>query len=334
MKKFIVVTSINAPTACMQAFAEGAQKHRFEIIVAGDKKSPQSYELPGSIFLDVEHQIGIFPALAKKLPFNSYARKNIGYLKAIQAGAELIIDTDDDNAPYETFWKNRDRTVEGRHIEHQGWVNAYAYFSNSQIWPRGLPLDEVRTPSSRPDPTGIAKFVSPVQQGLANDNPDVDAVYRLLAPLPVQFEPGADVILSQGAWCPFNSQNTFWWPEAFPLLYLPSYCSFRMTDIWRSFIAQRIMWANDWLLSFHEATVYQDRNEHDLMRDFADEVPGYLHNRKICETLAALDLPAGAAHIPANLRKCYDALVQIKVVGADELHLIDLWNAAMEQMSK
>jgi hypothetical protein len=27
-----------------------------------------------------------------------------------------------------------------------------------------------------------------------------------------------------------------------PLLYLPSHCCFRMTDIWRSFIAQRCLW--------------------------------------------------------------------------------------------
>jgi len=31
--------------------------------------------------------------------------------------------------------------------------------------------------------------------------------------------------------------------------------------------------------------VTQERNAHDLLRDFADEIPGYLHNRAICEAL-------------------------------------------------
>ncbi|ETN70754.1 hypothetical protein NECAME_14556 [Necator americanus] len=34
------------------------------------------------------------------LPYNSYARKNIGYLYAISNGAEWIYDTDDDNKPF------------------------------------------------------------------------------------------------------------------------------------------------------------------------------------------------------------------------------------------
>ena len=46
-----------------------------------------------------------------------------------------------------------------------------------------------------------------------------------------------------------------------------------MTDIWRSFVAQRIAWANGWAILFHEPTVWQDRNEHNLMRDFRDESP-------------------------------------------------------------
>ena len=47
-----------------------------------------------------------------------------------------------------------------------------------------------------------------------------------------------------------------------------------MTDIWRSFVAQRIAWTNNWSVLFDEPTVWQERNEHDLMRDFRDEVPG------------------------------------------------------------
>jgi hypothetical protein len=75
---------------------------------------------------------------------------------------------------------------------------------------------------------------------LADENPDVDAIYRLTLPLPIIFNKANNVALGNNSFCPFYSQNRTWFKEAFPLLYLSSHCSFRMTDIWRSFVAQRI----------------------------------------------------------------------------------------------
>src|SRR6185312_15804066 len=127
------------------------------------------------------------------------------------------------------------------------------------------------------------------------------------------------VALGAGAWCPFNSQNTTWWSTAFALLYLPATCSFRMSDIWRSFVAQRIMAANDWHLLFHEPTMRQDRNEHDLMRDFADEIPGYLNNDRIRRVLEQTSVTGGETNLALDLRRCYEALVGIGVIDAREL---------------
>jgi hypothetical protein len=149
----------------------------------------------------------------------------------------------------------------------------------------------------------------------------VDAIYRLAFPLPQNFRSDRRVALGSGSWCPFNSQNTAWWPETYPLLYLPAHCSFRMTDIWRSFVAQRIAWANGWSILFHEPTVWQDRNDHSLMRDFADEVPGYLHNRAMGAALAELNIQPGTEHLGDNLRMCYETLVKRGWVGADEMAL-------------
>ena len=98
-----------------------------------------------------------------------------------------------------------------------------------------------------------------------------------------------------------------------------------MTDIWRSFVAQRIAYENDWAVLFHEPTVWQSRNEHDLQKDFEDEVPGYLNNDRIKRALEALPLQPGIDKIPSNLRACYEALVDLQVVGAAELSLLDAW---------
>lgn len=329
-KTSIVITSINQPTACLKAFAEGAIPRQTSMIVVGDRKSPTDFHLDGCTFLPLSEQAAAFPHFAELLPLNSYARKNIGYLWALRGGAEHIVDTDDDNAPYPSFWTPRPKTVSGRLVTRDGWVNAYAYFSDALIWPRGLPLDQIRAQDAAPPAGATAERICPVQQGLADDNPDVDAVYRLILPLPVKFKDGKDVILAPGTWCPFNSQNTHWSPEAFPLLYLPSYCSFRMTDIWRSFVTQRVLWANDWCVSFHAATVYQDRNEHNLMRDFEDEITGYVNNSRIASTLADLEIRRGVEYHGDNLRKCYEALIRLGVIGSQEMPLLDAWVEAVQ----
>jgi STELLO glycosyltransferases len=329
----LVVTSINPPNAILRALADGARRADVDFIVAGDTKSPPDFALDGCRFLDIEAQQRTGFAFAAACPTRHYARKNVGYLAAVLAGARRILETDDDNWPRETFFQDRQRHVEARGLAGQGWANIYRYFSEATIWPRGLPLDAIHDPLPPFDTLDIQTRDCPIQQGLADENPDVDAVYRLALPLPQSFRHDRQVAIGRGAWCPFNSQNTTWWSDAFPLLYLPAFCSFRMTDIWRSFVAQRIGVENGWWVLFHEPSVWQERNEHNLMKDFADEVPGYLHNRAIGEALDALPLQPGAAHLGDNMRRCYEALVRLTVVGEEELALLDAWLADIRTLT-
>jgi hypothetical protein len=321
----LVVTSISAPNRVLRALAEGSQARGRQFVVVGDVPSPADFHLEGCDFygLDAQHETGF--RVARLCPTRHYARKNLGYLVAIREGANVIAETDDDNIPREDFWDERQRKVSVPALEGAGWVNVYRYFSEANIWPRGLPLERVREGVPEFESLKLRDADCPVQQGLADENPDVDAVYRLVEELPQSFRRDRRVALGDGSWCPFNSQNTTWWADAFPLLYLPAYCSFRMTDIWRSFVAQRIAWEQGWGVLFHEPTVWQERNEHNLMRDFRDEVPGYLHNAAICEALAALKLAPGVERLGENLQICYEKLVEMSLVGREELPLLAAW---------
>ena len=107
-----------------------------------------------------------------------------------------------------------------------------------------------------------------------------------------------------------------------------------MTDIWRSFVAQRIAWANGWSILFHEATAWQERNPHDLMRDFGDELPGYLHNTHIVRELAALTIQPGLENIPAGLRLCYGQLCDMKLIDSKELPLLEAWLADIRREAR
>ena len=323
---FSVITTIQTPTPSVLTLVDRLGQIGSPLIAIGDKKGPASFEVPHARFFSIQDQSKLALTLASSLPVGHYARKNLGYLIAIGEGADCIYETDDDNAP-NSAWRPRTLQAVVRKVAARKWVNVYRMFSSENIWPRGFPLELITDPATyhMNGTQGMENVECPVQQGLANLAPDVDAVWRLALDREFSFNDGPSIWLPEGSWCPFNSQTTWWWPVAYPLLYLPSYCSFRMTDIWRSFVAQRCLWAMGYGLVFHAPEVDQQRNLHNLLRDFEDEVSGYLQNQKIVNALEATSLQPGAEHVAGNLRVCYEALVTLGVIPVKELALVDNW---------
>lgn len=321
---FLIITSIAGQDhPVLKQFAKESSENGVPFIVMGDTKSPEEFNLEGCDFYSIDHQQTLNFELAKVLPVKHYARKNLGYLVAISKGAEIIVETDDDNLPLNGFWEPRSKNIKAHVLHDKGWVNVYRYFTEANIWPRGFALEHIQ--DNLPTLEQQMIIECPIQQGLADENPDVDAIYRLILPLPITFNKVENIALGNNSCCPFNSQNTTWFKEAFQLLYLPSFCSFRMTDIWRSFVAQRIAWTCGWPILFHQSTVWQERNEHNLMNDFKDEISGYLNNELIYESLNKLNLMQGAENISANMIACYQKLIDLNLVGADEMILLKAW---------
>jgi hypothetical protein len=327
----IVVTSIQAPTACMRRLAEEARRHAFSWVVIGDRKGPARFDLEPAELVPISTQRDLPFRLAGSLPERHYARKNLGYLLAMARGCARLYETDDDNAPT-SRWTPRPREVEARRLlphepSARGWANVYSLFTTEKIWPRGLPLDRVRDRLADRFAPGAetVRVEAPIQQGLADGAPDVDAIWRLVLDRDFTFEDRPGVMLPAGVWCPFNSQNTWWWSDVYPLLYLPSHCSFRMTDIWRSFVAQRCLWELGHELEFHAADVHQLRNEHSLLRDFEDECVGYLRNDEIRALLERLPLRAGPQELMNNLHRCWDAMAVAGLVKPAEMPLVEAW---------
>lgn len=321
-----VITTINPPTQAVKILAS---KNDVRLIVVGDRKTPVDWEFYGVRFIPFSEQEQLSFSLSKLLPIDHYARKNIGYLQALAEGATVIYDTDDDNAPNDA-WGVRQETCRVKIADQTGWCNTYRFFHESEIWPRGFDLKSLGLPYSLSDREESVRC--PIQQGLADGEADTDAIWRLAAipatlrGQPIRFTRTQSVALNSGVVCPFNSQSTWWWAVAHPLLYLPSYSTFRMTDIWRSFVAQRCLWEVGSRVAFHSpAEVYQLRNPHDLLVDFEDEVPGYLNNGRIVESLNRLNLRSGELAVLDNLGSCYEALVTLGVLPVDELRLVSAW---------
>lgn len=316
MNNYCVLTTINKPTKAVEKLYELFGKR---LIVVGDKKTPEDWN-----YKDAKYIAPLINPV--HCPYNHYARKNLGYLLAMNEtpAPDLIYDTDDDNIPNEN-WKVRRGHVYANESINTGWFNVYSEFSSEVIWPRGFSLKHIYRETKSAD-WNYKALVSSIQQGLSDNDPDVDAIWRLAFKKPHFFRNEKSVYLKPNTWCPFNSQSTWWFSKAYPLMYLPVYASFRMTDIWRSFVAQRCLWELGEGVTFHSPSeVFQERNEHDLMKDFADEVPGYLKNDRIVEILSGLELKKGEENVCANLKTCYVRLVVNGILPTNELDSVRAW---------
>ena len=324
-KKALVITTIaSSKNFILKKYAKDAIKKNINFIIIGDKKSPSKFSLKGANYFSLQKQRSLNFNLSKLLPVNSYSRKNLGYLIAMKNNPELIIETDDDNIPLKNFFLKKTAIKQKAYfVKKAGWINVYKFFTKVHVWPRGFALEKINAPLFKN--LKLSKVVCPIQQGLADENPDVDAIYRLTSLLPIKFNFFKNVALGKGSICPFNSQNTTWLNQAYPLMYLPSYCSFRMTDIWRSFVAQRIVWTCGWSILFHHSTVIQKRNVHNLMHNFADEIPGYIHNYKIMNNLINLKLKSGMENIKYNMILCYRKLIRMNIIDKKEMKLLNAW---------
>jgi hypothetical protein len=325
----IVITSISSPTSAVNAFAK---IQGVKLIVVGDKKSPPIYECQNTTFLSVEAQKSLSYEFVNLLPYNHYCRKMIGYLYAIDNGATLIYETDDDNAPYPDWFIE---PFEGDWLttpSDRGFINIYRSFTSQHIWPRGFSLMRILDDTStlRKEELKLQTHRVGIWQGLADGDPDVDAIYRLTNNVPCIFDKEDSIVLAEGTVCPFNSQNTVFKKEAFPLLYLPAFVTFRFTDILRGLVAQPVLWAMGYRLGFMRATVYQERNPHHYLKDFESEIPCYLQSENIIEWITTV--VTSDASIEDNLHRAYVKLLQQKIIVEDEMNLLEAWLKSLQNV--
>ena len=323
MPTFIVITSIFPPTEAVRLFAARSGCH---LVVIGDKKTPADWACPHVTFLSVDDQRRLFPELADVIPYNHYSRKMLGYLYAMRRGADVIIDTDDDNLPKADWGFPCFSGAFACMKENRGFVNVYSHYTDQHIWPRGFPLDRILAPDARIMPADVeAKSVKVgIWQGLADGDPDVDAIYRLTSNAPCIFRDGPPLVLGQGTLCPFNSQNTAFRKELFPLLYLPTTVSFRFTDILRGLVAQPLLWQAGYRLGYTAATVVQERNPHDYLKDFESEIPCYLEADRVIELARKATKPD--VSLAENLLAAYTVLGRERMIRDQELATLAAWS--------
>ena len=284
IKKCIIITTINKPT---ETILKHIKNTNYDLIIVGDKKTPNDYKNLNCIFLDIETQKKLFPDLCDLIPYNHYCRKNIGYLYAIKKEYKIIYETDDDNVPYDNFDNilNFDNNLKIITENNSKWINIFKYFTNnSYIWPRGLPLSKIK---NEPNFTISNTNKKPsIINGLVENDPDVDSCFRIICnhQNSIKWEKNKSILIDNKNLCVFNTQNTFWLnPDLFISMLIPCSVSFRYCDILRGIITNIILKHTNNSMLYTSPNVIQNRNEHNLIEDFKSEYEMYINNEKILD---------------------------------------------------
>lgn len=253
----------------------------WQVLAIGNSKTPSDWSLKGAIFLSLEQQAQLGFRVVDFLPYDSYVRKTVGYLFAIQHGAKKIFDADDRGDVIDNdIGKHFDVELVGEgarqevilQYSHENpnrtVVNPYVHFGQRSVWPRGMPLENVGEIGHEEYYTEVFGGKQFIQQGISNGLPDVDSVFYFtrksgLEAFDIRFDERAQkVALPQGMMVPVNSFNTLYHSSAFWALMLPVSVSTMASDVLRGYWGQRLLWEIGGFVVVYPPTVHRyDRIE-------------------------------------------------------------------------
>lgn len=328
----LIITSINPPRKEVYEFAKLKD---WSVICVGDKKTPADWHVENVTYVSPKMQDKLFPTISKVHPWNRYTRKNLGYLFAIKSGASVICETDDDVFLYKNFPQKLVEYKTVPVLSGKKFINIFNFYQKKKLngkycWPRGFPLNFIKDQSNIK--YKINRVYAPMQVSVIDKDSDFDVIYRFLYDDWVDFKKKGQYALASGSYCPVNTQDTFTFPKAYPLLYLPAYANFHCDDIISRYIAQRILWEIDANMLFTYPTSYtSDRNPHDYTKDFIIEIPLFTQVNKLIEILDSLSL---SKDITKSLLKVYKVVIKEGILPKEEWKVVNAWVKEIERLTK
>ena len=277
MKKIIVTTTINNPTEAIEKYDN---LEDWELIAIGDKKTPNNYKLKKGHYITPAEQEKFDKKLSDAIGWNCIQRRNFGFIFAKQMGADIVATIDDDNIPYDGWGKNLmiGKSVEVNYFDCPDDVfDPIGATNYEHLWHRGFPLTLI---PNRNYKNKRKKIVTPeVQADFWDGDPDIDAFCRLEHSPECKFDESFFPISSNKI-SPFNSQNTFLKSDLLKDYFMFPHIG-RMDDIWGAYYLGSL----GYTIIYGKPTVYQDRNNHDLINDLKQEYLGYENNINLVNDL-------------------------------------------------
>jgi len=359
--KWGVVTTIFEPTDAVRAVAS---LDGWCLVVVADNKTPADYMsddgLKGRdnvIFLSASTQRDIieiasaggagghdFSMFAGAVPWNHFARKNIGYLYAIYNEAEVIFDFDDDNVLLAGSGGTKYLSPLPEEIESYFDLqspplafNPYPLMQPSEdgTWPRGFPLEKLKeeTPQLKEVTSQLKAEQVAVIQSLANNDPDVDAIYRLTRSIPFSFkrsdEGGNTFLVPPGTYTPYNAQATVHHAKSLFATLLPASVLGRVSDIWRGYFAERLFQDAGLSVAFVPTRVVQFRNAHNYLGDMDAESDLYFKTGKVLEFLDAWRDKRDSPTLAGRMEMLWVELYERDYIEIEDVVVLQLWLRAL-----
>ncbi len=229
------------------------------------------------------------------VPWNTDNRRNIGFLRAWESGAEVLISIDDDNYCREDSDFVGEHHRVGQPIASDGtlyaggagWFNICSLLETQlkdSIYARGYPY-AARAPEQQaklqPLPARASAPLLALNAGLWLDDPDVDAITRLAQRPRVSAAKDPGVILGDATWSPINTQNTALMREAIPAYYyvrmgypLEGMKIDRFGDILSGYFVQKCAKHLGHVLRLGGPVADHKRTPHNLFKDLYHELAG------------------------------------------------------------
>lgn len=323
----IVVTTIFEP-AWLEGYLENlaAHGHKDEatIRIICDRKTPESVyaaaaNASGQGFnIDcptLEEQTAWLDKIGLDetfIPWNTDNRRNIGFLRAFESGADVLISIDDDNYCRDdsdfvgSHWivGQPAGSREGQRLASGGgWYNICQDLDaqlQDPYFARGYPY--AARPPERQARAGeltaeAGQATVAVNAGLWLDDPDVDAVSRLVQGPRVSGAPQPAVLLAPETWSPVNTQNTALMRDAISAYYyvrmgypLKGMTIDRYGDILSGYFLQKCAKHLGHAVRFGDPVAEHHRSPHNLFKDLYHELAGMVLVEDLLPWLQELEL--------------------------------------------
>ncbi|KAI3472194.1 hypothetical protein Pfo_029682 [Paulownia fortunei] len=312
MEKWIVVSVSDYPSDSLRKMTK---IKGWQVLAIGNSRTPKDWNLKGVIYLSLDMQAQLGFRVIDYLPYDSYVRKTVGYLFAIQHGdvidndigkhfdVELIGEGARQEVILQYNHENPNRTV----------VNPYIHFGQRSVWPRGLPLENVGDIGHEEFYTEVFGGKQFIQQGISNGLPDVDSVFYFtrkarLEAFDIRFDDHTPkVALPQGTMVPVNSFNTIFHSSAFWGLMLPVSVSTMASDVLRGYWAQRLLWEVGGYVVVYPPTIHRyDRIE---AYPFSEEKDLHVNVGRLINFLVAWR---------SNKHRLFEKILELSYVMAEE----------------
>lgn len=334
MKIASVLTTIQIPEAIKLYRACSSE---VKLFVVGDLKTPEYEtralcEQVSAVYLSPTDQEKW--KCSEAISWNCIQRRNAGFLEALKWGADIIHSYDDDNIPLERDYYDRfemvmDQPFAGVEVVGKnGWVDPGA-FLRPQAKHRGYPMQVPHSAEYR----GVTGAKIGAVAGACLANPDIDATTRIVSAPDVQQVSlllDAGCVVSNKSWTVFNSQNSAVLREFVPAWFMWPFAG-RHDDIFASLLVQRVMRERTCQLHLGQPYVFQNRNEHDLVKDLRAEVDGYANVVKLAEILDHIFLPGKS--VIDDCRRIWETLGHVDWVAGRTVEAAKLFLDDCEQLA-